>query len=171
MSSTHEIILGIDPGTRVTGFGIVEKTKNMLVPLDYGCIRPPQKSVLSDRYLIIFEAIQTLIDKYRPNQIAIETQFMQKNAQSAIKLGIAMGSALIAAKQKQLSVFGYSPRVVKCAVCGTGKASKDQIELMIMRHLELKKPPKPQDASDALAIAICHIFYPQSSFDAKNKEL
>ena len=165
------IIIGIDPGTQVTGYGIVEVTKGTFRPLDFGCIRPPSNALLSDRYLIIHENLESLIKQFCPNEMAIETQFMYKNAQSALKLGVAFGCALLAGKKQQLKVFGYSPREVKCAISGTGKASKEQVQNAIVRYLGLKAVPKPQDASDALAIAICHANYPKSVFHQNNKEL
>ena len=160
MSNQHsdkKIIIGIDPGTRITGYGVIQVTGNTFLPLDFGCIRPPPTLPLGERYAIIFSSLQQLLENYDPTEMAIETQFVHKNVQSAMKLGIAMGCALIAGKLRGLKVFGYSPREVKCAIVGTGKASKEQIESSITRYLNLQSPPTPQDAADALAIAICHI--------------
>ena len=155
----EKIIIGIDPGTRVTGYGILKVKQNQFLPLDFGCIKPPAAKALSDRYEIIFSSLQQLIDTFAPTEMALETPFFhkQKNPQSSLKLGIAMGCALLAAKTKGIKVFGYSPREVKCSVVGTGKASKEQVQQTIMRFLTLKSAPEPQDAADALAIAICHI--------------
>jgi len=157
-SSNNEslIIIGVDPGTRVTGYGIIRVTHNRFEPLDFGCVRPPPDAQLSDRYLIIFESIEELIEKYKPHQMAIETQFISKNAQSALKIGTAFGISMISAKRRGISVFGYSPREVKCAVTGTGKADKGQVQHSVARLLQLKSLPEPEDAADALAIAICH---------------
>lgn len=166
-----KIIIGIDPGSRCTGYGVVILQSGLFQPLDFGCIRPPALALASERYAIIFESLELLLEKYEPHDMAIETQFVQKNAQSALKLGIAMGCALIAAKRKRLKVYGYSPREVKCAVAGTGKASKDQIQSTVQRHLSLKSKPTPQDAADALAIAICHATFPTSVFTPSKKEL
>ncbi len=154
----NKIIIGIDPGTRVTGYGIVKIENSQFLPLDFGCIRPPAAKSLSDRYEIIFSSLQKLIDMFCPTEMALETPFIHQNKsrQSALKLGIAMGCALLAAKTKGIRVFGYSPREVKCSVVGTGAASKEQVQHSIMRFLTLKTAPEPQDAADALAIAICH---------------
>ena len=150
------IILGVDPGTRTTGYGIIEQTNQTLLPIDYGCIRPPISYKLSDRYLIIYEAIEQLIDKHQPSVIAVEMQFVHKNIQSALKLGMAKGSVIIAAKRKKIPVFEYAPTVAKRAVVGTGRASKHQVQGMVQRILKLASPPQPDDAADALALAICH---------------
>lgn len=150
------IILGIDPGTQVTGYGLIRLSEKKMEVLDYGCIRPPHKSSLSDRYLIIFDGIETIIEKFKPHELAIETQFVHKNAQSALKLGMAKGSAIIAAKRKQLRIYEYAPKVVKRSVSGQGQASKPQVQYMVQHLLKLKTMPQPSDAADALAIAICH---------------
>lgn len=169
----RKIVIGIDPGTRVTGYGIIDVTTQNFITLDYGCIRPPAKYSLSDRYAIIFDSLQALLEQFSPNEMALETQFVSKNAQSALKLGIAMGCALLAAKSRKMRVFGYSPREVKCFIAGTGKAGKEQIQYSVSRYLSLKSIPEPEDAADALAIAICHATWPESTFSSKrtNKEL
>lgn len=99
------IILGVDPGTQVTGYGFIRIVERDYIPLDYGCIRPPAHYKLSDRYLIIFESIEELIEKYKPTALAVETQYVHKNVQSAIKLGMARGVIMIAAKKKGYSCF------------------------------------------------------------------
>lgn len=166
-----KIFIGIDPGTRITGYGIVEQVSGHFRPLDFGCIRPPPTAPLSERYAIIFDSLEQILTRFNPDEMALETQFIHKNAQSALKLGIAMGCALIAAKRRGLKVFGYSPREVKRAITGTGKASKEQIQITLQRYLSLKTLPEPQDAADALAIAICHASCPQSVFTEAKKEL
>ncbi len=150
------IILGVDPGTQVTGYGFIRIVERDYIPLDYGCIRPPAHYKLSDRYLIIFESIEELIEKYKPTALAVETQYVHKNVQSAIKLGMARGVIMIAAKKKGIPVFEYAPKQAKKAVVGTGKASKDQVQGMVQLLLKLSSPPQPSDAADALALAICH---------------
>jgi len=156
MTSNEEILIGIDPGSRITGYGVLAHTPSSFRVLDFGCIRPPPKASLSERYLVIFESIEKILEQYTPHEIAIETQFVHKNPQTALKLGIAQGVCLIAAKRKKLSIYGYSPKMVKKKITGTGKASKQQLLHAISRFLNLKTPPKPQDAADALALAICH---------------
>lgn len=151
-----EVILGIDPGTRVSGYGVISIQKHRYIPLDYGCIRPPPRFKLSERYLVIFESVEELIEKYQPTALVVEMQFVQKNVQSALKLGMARGAVLIAAKRKGLPVFEYAPTVAKRAVVGNGRASKFQVQGMVQQILRLASPPQPEDAADALALAICH---------------
>jgi crossover junction endodeoxyribonuclease RuvC len=152
----EEIILGIDPGTQVTGYGVISIRGHGYIPLDYGCIRPPSRFKLSEKYLIIYDSIGELIEKYKPTAVVVETQFMYKNAQSALKLGMAKGAVMIAAKKKGLPIFEYAPTVAKRAVVGTGRASKYQVQAMVQQILKLASPPEPEDAADALALAICH---------------
>lgn len=149
------IILGVDPGTQVTGYGIIRVVGNSYEAIDYGCIRPPKSYELPDRYLAIFEGIEQIIKLHQPEAVSVETQFVQKNIQSAIKLGMARGAVIIAARKQKLPVFEYTPKKAKLAVVGNGSASKEQIVGMIQRLLRLSEPPKPEDAADALALAIC----------------
>ena len=151
-----EVILGIDPGTGVTGYGLITSKNNQLKPIDYGCIRPPTRFKLSERYLIIYNSIEELIRKYEPSVLVVEMQFMYKNPQSALKLGMARGVAMVVAKKLGLSVFEYTPTVAKRAVVGNGRASKYQVQKMVQQLLRLAAPPEPDDAADALALAICH---------------
>ncbi|MBA3957315.1 MAG: crossover junction endodeoxyribonuclease RuvC [Parachlamydiaceae bacterium] len=151
-----EIIIGIDPGTTVTGYGIITIKGSSYQALDYGCIRPPAKMALSDRYLIIFESLEQILEKYKPEALSVETQFVKHNVQSAIKLGMARGIAILAAKRRGMSVFEYTPQRAKRSVVGNGRASKQQVQAMTQRLLNLASPPTPEDAADALALAICH---------------
>lgn len=150
------IILGIDPGTRITGYGLIKLLDHRYESVDYGCIRPPVNYKLSDRYLILYESIDELIKHHRPDVLVVETQFVQKNVQSALKLGMARGTALIAAKKNGLPVYEYAPTEAKRAVVGNGHACKFQVQGMVQRLLNLSEPPHPEDAADALALAICH---------------
>lgn len=149
------IILGIDPGTRVSGYGIIEIRGSSYIPLDYGCIRPPEKFELFDRYYALFENVDLLIEKYRPEAVVVETQYVNKNVQSALKVGMARGAVIIAAKKNGLDMFEYAPTKAKKAVVGSGRASKFQVQGMVQRILSLSKAP-PEDAADALSLAICH---------------
>ncbi len=153
---TPQIILGIDPGTRATGYGVMRCSPGRYEPLDFGCIRPPVKLSSPERYLIIFNAIESLLEKHAPDVLAIESQFVYKNAQTAMKLGIARGMAILAAAKKKLPVFEYTPKKAKLAVVGHGNASKTQVQKMVQLLLRLPLPPSPEDAADALALAICH---------------
>ncbi len=166
-------MIGIDPGTRVTGYGIIAIDGNTIEPIDFGCIRPPTDILLSDRYLIIHEGLLTLLERFTPSEMALETPFVSKNAQSSLKLGIAMATALLAAKGRKMKVFGYSPREVKCFISGTGKAGKEQVQNTVARLLMLKTLPEPHDAADALAIALCHATRAEVEFlgTSKTREL
>lgn len=159
-NETSEIILGIDPGTKVSGYGIVKSLGNTFQAIDYGCIRPPANLLLSERYLVIFNAVEELLDKFLPDALVVETQYVYKNIQSAIKLGMARGAVLIAARRKKIKVFEYAPTKAKLAVVGKGHASKDQVQGMIKHLLQLPFLPTPADAADALALAICHAQMP-----------
>lgn len=155
--SIKKIILGIDPGTRVTGYGVIAiNEKREFSAIDYGCIRPPASKPLTVRYRIIFEGIETLLDAYSPEAVSVETQFIQKNPQSGIKLGMARGVAVLAASLREIPIFEYSPSRAKQAVVGSGRASKVQVQAMVKRLLSLSVLPEPEDAADALALAICH---------------
>lgn len=154
---SETVVMGIDPGTKVTGYGIIYRSGSKNEVLDYGCIRPPPSLKLSDRYLIIFQGIEELLEMHRPHALVVETQFVQKNVQSAIKLGMARGVAIIAAKKQGIPVFEYTPAKAKAAVVGNGKASKGQVQAMVQRLLSLPYPPSPQDAADALSLALCHL--------------
>ncbi len=150
------IILGIDPGTRVTGYGIIKHHPHKPKAVDFGCIRPPVKASSSKRYLIIFEGIEALIALHKPEALAVEGQFMHKNAMSALKLGMARAMAILAAERAGIPIFEYAPKKAKKAVVGNGSASKEQVQRMIQMMLNLEELPTPEDASDALALALCH---------------
>ncbi len=147
------IILGIDPGTRITGYGVILLDPNPK-PLDFGCICPPPKLALPMRYKILFESLEALIAKHSPGAIAVESQFVLKNAQSAIKLGMAKGMVLLAAAKYNIPVYEFAPKKAKLAVVGHGGASKMQVQRMIQALLQLPCLPEPEDAADALALAI-----------------
>lgn len=147
-----EIILGIDPGTRITGYGVISSSAR---PLDFGCIRPPPHLDLHFRYHILFESLEALIQKYSPTAIAVESQFVLKNAQSAIKLGMAKGMVFLAAAKYKIPLYEYAPKKAKLAVCGNGSASKYQVQRMVQMLLKLPSLPEPEDAADALSLAIC----------------
>lgn len=149
------IIIGIDPGTIVTGYGIIQ-LDNRPKPLDFGAIRPPAKAALSRRYLIIFRAIEELLEKYQPDVLVVESQFLHKNVLSAMKLGMARAMAILAAEMREIPIFEYTPTKAKLAVTGNGASSKEEVQKMIQLLLSLPTPPEPHDAADALALAICH---------------
>lgn len=150
------IILGIDPGSRITGFGIIATQGRALSYVSSGCIRVGDGE-MPERLFQIHTHIQTLIEQYAPQEFAIEQAFMGRNADSALKLGQARGVAILAARQAELPIGEYAPRAIKQAVVGNGNADKSQVQHMVQTLLKL--PGLPQaDAADALAIAICHSF-------------
>jgi crossover junction endodeoxyribonuclease RuvC len=167
MSKEPLVIFGVDPGTQITGFGVIRTRSHILDVLDFGCIRPPTRLSCHERYLIIFEGIEALLDKHKPDALAVETQFFYRNAQSAMKLGIARGMALLAATRRKIPIFEYAPKKAKLAVVGHGSASKEQVQRMIQLLLKLPSPPTPEDAADALAIALCHAHTIKSPLDVK----
>lgn len=150
------IILGIDPGTRRTGYGLINTATRQASVIDFGCICPPADATSSRRYLIIFEAIEKLIEVHRPEALAVESQFVHKNAMSAMKLGMARAMAILAAERRGIPIFEYAPRKAKQSVVGHGGASKEQVQKMIQILLNLADLPTPEDAADALALALCH---------------
>lgn len=149
------IILGIDPGSRLTGYGVIRQVGMQFQYLASGCIRLNPTDDLAQRLLDIFNGISEIIVQTQPTVFAIEQVFMARNADSALKLGQARGAAIVAAKNNALDVFEYSARQVKQAVVGTGAADKAQVQHMVRTILKL--PANPQaDAADALAVALCH---------------
>lgn len=148
------IILGIDPGSRVTGYGIIKEEDRKLHYIDSGCIRTSE-GTLSERLLEIFDGICQLMDNYSPDEVAIEQVFMHQNPNSALKLGHARGAAMVAAASHRVKVNEYSAREIKQSVVGYGAAQKVQVKHMVVNILMLNRPPQ-NDAADALAIAICH---------------
>lgn len=151
------VILGVDPGTLITGYGIIEVRNGTARMLTCGFVNNTGGQSMPIRLQNIFQALDAVIKKYKPDEFAIETAFYGKNAQSALKLGHARGVAILAAVQKQIPTSEYSPREVKKAIVGNGTASKEQVQYMIQSLLQLKEIPKVYDITDALAVAICHM--------------
>lgn len=149
-------ILGIDPGSRITGYGLVEKRGPHLVHIDNGGIFTHANDSLAQKLHILFRGILDLIDKFSPDAVALENIFYAKNVRSALVLGHARGALMTAALEKQCTVYEYTPLEIKQALVGYGRASKEQIQSMVKQLLNL--PEKTYfDASDALAVAICHL--------------
>jgi len=151
-------IIGIDPGTIITGVGIIEIKNGTVTALDIDTINLNKKFSIPDRLKVIYDICTHKIEKFRPDEFAIETAFYHKNIQSTLKLGQARGAALIAAANSKLIVSEYSPREIKKSVTGSGASSKQQVQFMIKSILSLKENPKFIDSSDALAVALCHHF-------------
>ena len=152
-------ILGIDPGTVVTGWGIIEEIHNAYKLVAFGVIKNKPKLSPSKKYLNIHNEISLLVEEYAPDALSIETQFVDKNVQSAIKLGMARGVAIVAAAKHDVPIYEYTPSKAKRAVTGNGNATKGQVGQMIKILLNLKEIPSPEDAADALALAITHSHY------------
>lgn len=149
-------VLGIDPGSRVTGFAVLEKDSRNLTHICSGSIRLSVRKPLALRLQDVYQALCKIIGDFRPNNAAIEGVFLAKNPQSALKLSHVRGVTMLASAEAGLKVYEYSPREVKLAVVGYGQASKMQVQKMVQALLKLKEMPSP-DASDALAVAICHL--------------
>jgi len=157
LSKDDLVILGIDPGSVVTGYGVVKGSHDKAVLIDYGTIKVSYKKPLSLRLEEIYSGIIDVISRIKPDQLAIEEAFYSKNAKSALVMGQVRGVALLAGAQAKIPIAEYSPREVKSSIVGTGAASKTQVQYMVKNILQLKNLPEPEDASDALAIALCHL--------------
>lgn len=151
------LVLGIDPGLVTTGYGFIQSKNNDNNIIDYGTISPKKTDNLSLRLNTIYEDITYLIEEYKPSVMAIEEVFYGKNVKSALLLGHARGVAMVCASKNSIPVFEYSARKVKQSITGNGTAHKSQVQYMIMQSFSLKSDNFSLDASDALAIALCHI--------------
>ncbi len=150
-------VLGIDPGTLTSGYGIVTEEDHKLFHVVSGGISPSAKQPFPKRLRKIYEELEKIIEKYKPHVVVVEDLFVSNNIKAALKLGHARGVAILAAVNAGLPVFEYAPAEVKQAVVGSGKADKKQVQLMVKTLLDLPKAPHPADAADALAAAICHV--------------
>jgi len=150
-----KIIIGFDPGLADTGFGVIEENGNRLVNICYGTIKTPAKTSLESRLETIYLAVKKLIKTHKPNLISIERLFFSRNVSTALIVGQARGVILLAAAQARIPIIEFTPNEVKQAVSSYGAASKQQIQKMVKVLLQLEVIPKPDDAADALAIAIC----------------
>ena len=151
------IVIGIDPGLATVGFGVIRTEKNVITPVSYGCIRTSAEKESPRRLLEIYTEVIALFEKYAPGAVAVERLFFNKNVTNAMGVSEARGVIILAAQQKQIPVFEYTPLQVKQAITGSGKADKKQMQEMIKRLLNLGEIPKPDDAADGLSIALCHI--------------
>lgn len=149
-------ILGIDPGIAIVGFGFIDKQGSKLVPVQYGCIQTEAHTPEEERLLHVYEGMVQLMDKYKPDAVALEKLFFNRNVTTAMSVGQARGVMVLAAVQKGLPVSEYTPMQVKQAIVGYGKAEKRQVQEMTRMFLKLQAIPKPDDVADALAVAICH---------------
>jgi crossover junction endodeoxyribonuclease RuvC len=156
----HVIVLGIDPGVANTGYGVVAQHRGRLVALDGGVIETSAALDPARRLADIHAAVAALMDEYRPDALAVEDVYFGVNAQSAFAVGQARGVVLLAAGQRDVPCSSYTPQQVKSAVCGSGRAAKDQVQRMVQTLLMLPELPRPDHAADALAVAICHALAP-----------
>jgi crossover junction endodeoxyribonuclease RuvC len=151
------IVLGIDPGTASTGYGVVARRQGRLVALDGGVITTRAASSLEVRLAAIHARVAELLDEHRPDALAVEELYFGQNVRTAFAVGHARGAALLAAGQRAVACRGYTPQQVKGAVCGSGRAGKEQVQRMVAALLALPELPRPDHAADALAVAICHL--------------
>lgn len=156
--SKEKIILGLDPGTSVMGYGLILIKGNTMSLLQFGVIHLSKYKNHEMKLKKIFERVVSLIDDYNPDEVALEAPFFGKNVQSMLKLGRAQGVAMAAALSREIPIVEYAPKKVKQAVTGNGNASKEQVAQMLMTLLKFTKAPKLLDATDALAVAVCHNF-------------
>ena len=150
------IVLGIDPGLANTGFGVVQRRSGRYVALDGGCVETPSTWPPEKRLAAIHREIDELLLRHEPSAVAVEELYFGQNVQSAFAVGQARGVVLLAAGQRGIPCSSYTPQQVKQAVCGSGRAPKDQVARMVQALLSLPEPPTPDHAADALAVAVCH---------------
>ena len=151
------VVLGVDPGTQHTGYGVITEQEGQPVALDWGVISPRPSLALPDKLRTIYTALQRCLETHRPDTFAVEELFFAKNVRSAVTLAHARGVALLAAAVLGLEVAEYSPLEIKQAVVGYGRADKRQVQTMVQVLLNLRGPLPAEDAADALAVALCHL--------------
>ncbi|WP_297596997.1 crossover junction endodeoxyribonuclease RuvC [uncultured Cetobacterium sp.] len=150
-------ILGIDPGTAIVGYSILDFKNNKYTLIKYGCIYTAKELPMEERLLQIFNELETIIEEYSPQHMAVEELFFFKNNKTVISVGQARGVIILAGKKNGLLIENYTPLQVKMGITGYGKADKKQVQLMVQKLLKLVEIPKPDDAADAIAVAITHI--------------
>ncbi|MGB4843285.1 MAG: crossover junction endodeoxyribonuclease RuvC [Ferruginibacter sp.] len=171
MQKKTNIILGIDPGTIIMGYGLIRVTGNKISLLEMGVLQPGKVKDGYQKLQLIFNTVSGLIIKYQPDTFAIEAPFFGKNVQSMLKLGRAQGVAIAAAMRHGLEVTEYSPKKVKQSVTGNGNASKEQVLKMLQQILAFKEDPKHFDATDALAVAACHYFQQKNALPGAGEKV
>ncbi len=167
MNKSSNIILGIDPGTTIMGFGLIQTNNKKMTLIE---LNELQLSKIKDHYLrlkLIFERTIQLIDKFKPDEIAIEAPFFGKNVQSMLKLGRAQGVAMAAGLSREIPVTEYSPKKIKMAITGNGNASKEQVAKMLQGLFKIKELPRNLDSTDGLAAAVCHFYNSDSVITEK----
>ena len=149
-------VLGIDPGYAICGYGVLDEGGGKMLPVTFGAVTTRAHTCFEDRLVEVYNDITQLLATYKPDAMAIETLFFNSNQKTAVAVAEARGVILLAAKQAAVPIFEYSPLQVKQSITGFGKATKNQVQEMMRRLLKLRDIPKPDDAADALAIALCH---------------
>jgi crossover junction endodeoxyribonuclease RuvC len=150
-------ILGIDPGTLVMGYGVIESDNDDIEFVDCGALTEPERSPIGERLSHMYNQLIKIIQKHQPDAVAVEQPFIAKNVRSAMAIGRAQAIALLAAANKGIPTFEYTPTQIKMRVANYGASSKEQIQEMVKLQLGLAEVPQPNDAADALAVAICHV--------------
>ena len=150
-------ILGIDPGTVTMGYGVIESEGDEIALVDYGALNCPARSPIGERLSYLYGKLLEIISRCQPDAVAIEQPFMAKNVKAALAIGRAQAVAILAAANRGIPAYEYTPTQVKLKVAGYGASSKEQIQEMVRLQLGLSKVPQPSDAADALAVAICHL--------------
>jgi crossover junction endodeoxyribonuclease RuvC len=151
------LILGIDPGTIVLGYGLIESRQDEMTLVHFDTIKCKARSDMSERLLFLYDGLTAIVRKYKPDVMAIETPFVGENAKSALAIGKAQAVVLLIAAQNKKPIYEYSPAQVKHHVADYGASSKEQMQEMVKMLLDLDAVPQPHDAADALAVAICHL--------------
>lgn len=154
-------IIGIDPGISTTGYGVIDSDGDTINVVTWGAISPPSNEKIHHRLSVLYDGIIDIVERYRPDELAIEEAFYRNNAKTALVLGQARGVAMLAAARRQLACFEYSPRKIKMSVVGNGNASKEQVRYMVASILEMEQVPEKHDITDALATALCHLHQPE----------
>ena len=165
----EKIILGLDPGTNIMGYGLIVIRKPKMELLQFGVIHLSKYEGHELRLKKIFERVLSLIDEYHPDEVALEAPFFGKNVQSMLKLGRAQGVAMSAALSREIPIIEYAPKKIKQSVTGNGNASKEQVAKMLMMLFNIKELPKLLDATDALAVALCHHYQKGEKTASKSK--
>jgi len=165
---TDKIILGIDPGTTIMGYGLIQIKGKEMELLQMGVLHLSKLSSHALKLKRIFERTLTMIDEYKPDELAVEAPFFGKNVQSMLKLGRAQGVAMAAGLYRDIPIFEYSPKKIKKSITGNGNASKEQVAAMLKSLLTIKEMPKHLDATDGLAAAVCHSFQRDSTEKGKS---
>jgi crossover junction endodeoxyribonuclease RuvC len=155
--------LGIDPGTITMGYGVIESTDEMVTVLDYGALTVPKRSPIGERLSYLYKELLKIIARYQPEVLAVEQPFISKNVRSALAIGRSQAVAILAAANKNIPAYEYTPAQVKQRVANYGASSKEQIQEMVRLQLGLSQVPQPDDAADALAVALCHLAETQVS--------